>query len=86
MLGTSPIPHHVYYTHSKWSQICVNPLLDHGFWVVFNLRGKMATVLPQTFKLFEEPLHKYSDGCNFGESPEFLNQQFDNELLKLQGE
>jgi hypothetical protein len=46
----------------------------------------MATMLPQTFKLFEEPLHKYSDGCNFGESPEFLNQQFDNELLKLQGE
>ena len=24
-----------YKTHPRCSQICVNPLLDHGFWVMF---------------------------------------------------
>jgi hypothetical protein len=28
-----------YKTHPKCSQIYVNPLLDHGFWVMFNMNG-----------------------------------------------
>ena len=33
------IPSPQYETPLKWSQICVIPLLNDGFWEVFNIRG-----------------------------------------------
>jgi hypothetical protein len=50
-----PIPL-IWNTPIQWSQICVNALVIHGFWLVFTIKGK-ELVNWEKIILFEEHIY-----------------------------